>query len=279
MKEIRLTQGKSTIVDDADYPYLSQFKWHYCYGYALRYDKDHYAKTGVSKNIFMHRELVNTPEGLKTDHINGDKLDNRKENLRICNSAQNAANKLTTKHKSTSSKYRGVMLPKGRRKWESYIYSKRKRTRLGFFETEEEAALSYNLAAKKIFGDFANFNKLPCSRLDVTAASINKNGEILSEARNHHIFDECNGKEGDCGAIHAEEALVDKLTVKEKSGVEEVRLSHSPCLRCAKLLYVALPRLRRVMYWDEYRKTDGIEYLRRMGIEVRRMDIESATTI
>lgn len=88
-KKIKLTQGKHAIVDDEDFERLSQYKWYYHHeGYAVRNSKENMRRRLIS----MHRIINNTPDGKVTDHINGDKLDNRKSNLRSCTHAENARN-------------------------------------------------------------------------------------------------------------------------------------------------------------------------------------------
>lgn len=86
MKTIKLTQNKTVKVDDSDYQWLNQYKWYFhVQGYAVRKSK--------GKAILMHRLIMNTPEGMDTDHINRDKLDNRRENLRVCTHAENMRNR------------------------------------------------------------------------------------------------------------------------------------------------------------------------------------------
>lgn len=89
-KEIQLTQGKVTLVDDEDYEWLSQWKWCAKDGrngnfYAFRASKN--------KSTYMHRLILDTPKGKVTDHINGNGLDNRRINLRICSYRENSHNK------------------------------------------------------------------------------------------------------------------------------------------------------------------------------------------
>jgi len=79
MKEIQLTQGKIALVDDGDYEKLNQFKW-----YTIKIRSLFYAaRERQNKTILMHRIIINAPERLYTDHINGNPLDNRKINLRL----------------------------------------------------------------------------------------------------------------------------------------------------------------------------------------------------
>ena len=158
MKEIQLTQGKVAIVDDDDFNRLSQWKW--CYdgvGYAYR-------RKTISKNNSiswrMHWEIVDKPrQGMCIDHINGNKLDNRKYNLRIVTQSQNKMN--SVKHIDNTSGHKGVTYLKcGQRKkrWLVQIMVNGKRISIGYFLNKEDAAKAYNDAAKKYFGEFAKLN-------------------------------------------------------------------------------------------------------------------------
>ena len=151
-KNIELTKGKVAIVDDDDYEFLSQWKWGYYGQYAARRD---YISKKERKLIMMHRLINHTPDGLFTDHINGDPLDNRKENLRNCTISENGGNRKKTKN-PTSSKYKGVRWRKNR--WECSIKYRNKRIYLGRFENEINAAKQYDKIAKQLFGEFANLN-------------------------------------------------------------------------------------------------------------------------
>ena len=157
MKMIQLTQDKVTIVDDEDYAKFGHLKWHYSHGRAMR--RDGYKK---KTNYWLHREIMGNPDGLVVDHINGNPLDNRKSNLRICTQAMNCKNVSKTK-KKTSSVYKGVYYaPRNKNKWQAYIGSSStgKRINLGSYATEEQAAKAYNDAAISLYGEFAKLNIL-----------------------------------------------------------------------------------------------------------------------
>lgn len=156
LKNIELTQGKFAIVDDSEFDNVNQFKWHYdkTTGYAKR----SVTTNGVRKIVYMHRFINNTPDGMLTDHKNGDRLDNRKENLRSCNRTQNHANKRVGSN--YSSNFKGVYWHKNRNKWVAMIRFERKGRYLGCYESEIEAAKAYNKAAKDLFGEFAKVNDL-----------------------------------------------------------------------------------------------------------------------
>ena len=147
MKYIVLSQGKEAIVDDEDYDLISSHKWSFDGNYAIRMVR----LDGKQRCVLMHRVLNNTPKGKHTDHINGDKLDNRRENLRVCTSSQNHMNKIS---KRGTSKYKGVYKEKRRKGWIVRI----KRIYIGEFSCEIEAAKAYNEAAIREFGEFARLN-------------------------------------------------------------------------------------------------------------------------
>lgn len=156
MKQIPLTQGKFALVDDEDFEYLNQWKWHYLkVGYAARSVKKDNKKT----YIYMHREINETVVGRHTDHINNDKLDNRRHNLRSATKGQNMANVGKRAH-GASSRYKGVSLDKRNRRWFSRICIGNNKIYLGRFSTEIEAAQSYNDAATKYHGEYALLNDI-----------------------------------------------------------------------------------------------------------------------
>jgi hypothetical protein len=104
----------------------------------------------ASGHMLMHRFIMSTPDGMDTDHKNGNTLDNRKANLRICTTSQNMMN--TTK-RNGSNTYKGVY------KTRYGTFNARIKTMyLGTFVSEKDAAESYNQAAKKMFGEFAKLN-------------------------------------------------------------------------------------------------------------------------
>lgn len=152
MKNIPLTQGKFALIDDADYEWASQYKWHFTTnGYARRVAKDRTTPR-------MHREINKTPNGMDTDHINGDKLDNRRENLRSVTRSQNVMNLVKGKK---GKKYKGTQYLKRSGKYNAMICLNGKNQFIGNYDTEEEAALAYNLKAVELFGEFSCINKLP----------------------------------------------------------------------------------------------------------------------
>lgn len=159
MKEIPLTHGKVALVDDADYEMLiAMGKWH-CNreGYAA---KTVYAPTvnRVRRQITlsMHRLIMNTPDSLETDHIDRNKLNNQRSNLRICTKSENQGN--VGNRKDNTSGYKGVSWSKGKKKWVAQISIKGKIKYLGQFINSTIAAKAYNAAALEYYGEFARLN-------------------------------------------------------------------------------------------------------------------------
>ncbi len=163
-KEIPLTQGRAALVDDEDYEYLSQWKWLYHRGYARRGVMIPASeRTGAIKQkiAHMHRVIINAPAHLQVDHINGNRLDNRRSNLRLATQSQNIQN--SRKHQTyggdaTSSQYKGVYWDRGAQKWKSRVTLNKKSAHLGHFSSEIDAARAYDEAARKHYGEFALLN-------------------------------------------------------------------------------------------------------------------------
>lgn len=164
MKKITLTKGKVALVDDEDFEWLSRWKWR-----SNKCKNGHYAirwgnwKTGEMWN--MHRLIMKTPKHLEVDHINGDGLDNRKENLRNCTRAQNARNHSFSVRNSTG--YKGVQFdsrPGRIRRWYATttmtVDGKKKHLSFGYHMTAIEAAKAYDKGVSKLWGEYAktNFN-------------------------------------------------------------------------------------------------------------------------
>lgn len=149
MRTIPLTKDRVAIVDDEDFEEISKHNWQYHAGYAART----FTPSGGRKTIiWMHREINGTPTGMHTDHIDLDRLNNRRGNLRTCTARQNFANAARSKANTTGSK--GVT----RREcgfFRARIMVGRKSHSLGNFSTLEAAAAAYERAARRIHGEFA----------------------------------------------------------------------------------------------------------------------------
>lgn len=105
----------------------------------------------------MHRLIMNTPDGMVTDHIDGNGLNNQRKNLRICTHTENMANRKI--HINNTSGYKGVTWSKQNNRWRSQIYLDSKNIFLGLFTDKEEAYKAYIKACKKYHKEFANYKQ------------------------------------------------------------------------------------------------------------------------
>ena len=168
MKEIPLTRGYVSLVDDEDFAALSAYKWHakvHRNGkiYAIRNTPKPRGEQPAT--LKMHRVILGVVDGVLVDHENGDGLDNRRENLRAATSSQNQANRRVT---SNQHGYKGVAFigytqNKGKRwtrrkPWKASIAVEERLISLGYYLSPEEAADAYDRGAVKYFGQFAATN-------------------------------------------------------------------------------------------------------------------------
>lgn len=157
---IKLTKGQESIIDAEDFAKVSEYNW-----YTLKqpnYQKTRYvAQTCVKqpdgkwKTIYLHRFLIDAPKGLMVDHINGDTLDNRKANLRLCTNGQNQRNR--NRMSNNQSGFKGVCYVEKHNFYTASIQCEGKKIHLGTFSTAESAFEAYKAAAKKMHGEFAKF--------------------------------------------------------------------------------------------------------------------------
>ena len=178
-KQIPLSQGKFAAVDDADYDWLAKHKWSYDpKGYAMR--------RSANVTIFMHRVVLNASGPVVVDHVNGDGLDNRRENLRIVTTAQNNYNRHPEKRPKTS-QYKGVSLNKTVNRWQAHIKKGEDRRYLGLYDSEQDAARAYNAAARHYFGEHAFVNDVPDDNWTLHNLSV---GSKTSDFRGVHYSTE-----------------------------------------------------------------------------------------
>lgn len=156
-KEIKLTQGKCALVDDADFERLNQFKWCAVKARHLWYAIRSTGRRPNRKNVGMHNFVLPTEPGYTPDHKDGNGLNNQRDNLRPATKLQQQGNK--RKQAGCASKYKGVRPHASKRNpWEAQIRRNGKLCHLGNFSTQELAARAYDAAAREFFGEFANCN-------------------------------------------------------------------------------------------------------------------------
>ena len=158
MKTIPLTQGKITIVDDDVYEWASQMNW---YALAACDSNIWYAARNVNvgkrqRIETLHRRIIGAIWKEKTDHRDGDGLNNLRSNLRICTHTENMRNRKL--HRNSGSGLKGVSFEKKFHKYRARIRVNGHRIHLGMFQSPLQAAKAYNMAAVKYFGEFARPN-------------------------------------------------------------------------------------------------------------------------
>jgi hypothetical protein len=147
---IQLTQEKQTIIDATDVDLVSKYNWHFNKGYAkTNIPAGSYKQSGMR----LHRLIMAAPEGMEVDHINMDKLDNRRSNLRLATASENQRNR--TAYATNTSGYKGVIWHKEAKKWRARIVCGGRKISLGMYLTKELAYAAYCDASKKLHGDFS----------------------------------------------------------------------------------------------------------------------------
>lgn len=159
--ELRINgTDKVVLIDARDMPLVKQYSWRYSpnskspeFGYVVTTAKKPNGKAGT---FSLHRLLMGNPKQ-HVDHINGNRLDNRRSNLRLASQLQNTYNARKTERK-TSSQYKGVYLDKQTSKWVARIRKDGTKVQLGSYDDEALAALAYDIELLKIAGEFARTN-------------------------------------------------------------------------------------------------------------------------
>lgn len=154
---LKITKGQETLIDLEDFKRVAIYRWK-----ASKPSKGNkfYAKRNAHVNkkervLSLSRFIMNAPKELEVDHKNGDSLDNRKCNLRLCTATQNRVS-FRSKNEKYSSKYRGVS--KHRNKWLAQIGIKGKASYIGVFSDPIEAARARDKKALEVYGEFAQLN-------------------------------------------------------------------------------------------------------------------------
>lgn len=157
MKEIQLTNGGVALVDDEDFEMINKYKW-----FAHKEGNTFYAWRHIKKGmrqygmVKMHRQILNPMDHEQVDHVNGNGLDNRRANIRVCSNSQNMMNQKI--RSDNSSGFKGVSYHAQNKRWRATINLNGKQISAGCYATPKEAAIAYNRKAIELFGEFARPN-------------------------------------------------------------------------------------------------------------------------
>jgi hypothetical protein len=155
MNTIPLTKGYSALVDDEDYDRIASFKWYVSLQKTSTYANRDTCESGKRTTVSMHRFIMQPPKGMRVDHINGDGLDNRKANIRVCTPGENLCNQRRIRGLSA---FKGVSYWTHGLRWRAQICVDGRRIFLGSFPDEPSAATAYDAAALFYHGEFACTN-------------------------------------------------------------------------------------------------------------------------
>lgn len=155
MKEIVMTNGRVTLIDDCDYELAMTYRWHESNSGYASYTQYLGIIDGKPRfrKLMLHRIILAPPSGMICDHINRNRLDNRRSNLRVCTLSDNARNSF---HRPKSGR-KGVYAA-ARGKWQAQIRIGPKLHSLGYYSDIEDAARAYDKAAREAYGEFACTN-------------------------------------------------------------------------------------------------------------------------
>lgn len=157
MKEIKLTKGYVALVDDADYEWLNQWKWHILPTHEGRHITAKRTEFPSRKTVYMHRVILGlTDKCVLVDHIDGNPLNNQRSNLRKCDKYENARNS----RPELGSDFKGISWNKRGKKWVARITVNNICIYLGRYGTKMEAVSAYNEAALNYHGEFAWLNPI-----------------------------------------------------------------------------------------------------------------------
>lgn len=152
---VTLTRGHVSLINPEDAEFVGQWNWSTLMWGPTRRAAVRRKNSGGF--FYLHREITGAPSGKEVDHISGDTLDNRRENLRVCDPRLNHRN-VSPHRKKTSSRFKGVYHDKERGQWQAYINVDGVRHRLGRFHSELDAALAYDSKATELHGEYAKTN-------------------------------------------------------------------------------------------------------------------------
>lgn len=153
-RRLQLTQHKYSLVDSEDFETLASWSWFVVRKFVARKWK-FYARRS-DDCMGLHSFILKCPKGVDVDHIDGDGLNNRKHNLRICSESQNQMNRLNLT--TNTSGFRGVVWDRRANKWKGTLTANKIRMHLGYFTDPIRAAKARDEAARKHHGNFAVLN-------------------------------------------------------------------------------------------------------------------------
>lgn len=154
---IDLGEGKCAWIDVSDLDLCAPYRWRPVLG-----NRVFYAVASIAKRmpVPMHRLIMKPRAGMVVDHINGDGLDNRRSNLRVCTTAQNVRNQNVREDDNKTSQFKGVYRDHDVGRWRAHIQHDGDGICLGSFSCEERAARQYDRAARLFFGQYARTNEM-----------------------------------------------------------------------------------------------------------------------
>jgi hypothetical protein len=155
MIEFPVGDSAWAMIDEVDLPLVIKHAWYPAKGKDTSYAM---FRTMGAGTVYMHRLIAGAAKGFDVDHIDGNGLNNRRNNLRVCTHAQNIANQRISR--ANTSGFKGVSWDKRRGAWEAHIKFQQKKRFLGYFSDKADAARAYNAKAVELFGEFASINQV-----------------------------------------------------------------------------------------------------------------------
>jgi hypothetical protein len=157
-RKIELTRGFEAIIDDEDFERVSKYKWRANVTSWGTYAVTWMRIEGRGQHVYLQRFLLGLPRDKLITFANGDKLDNRRINLKYTTRSKSQMGRPRRSNNRTG--FKGVSFNKAAEKYKSYIKKDGKLHYLGLHATAKEAAAAYNEKAKELYGEFAGLNKI-----------------------------------------------------------------------------------------------------------------------
>lgn len=153
---VTLTKGYTAVIDIADAALVEGVNWCAAVTPYTTYVKRCVRLGGRNVTVILHRILINPPQGMEVDHIDGDGLNNRRSNLRLTTHSENCRNR--RRRSDNKSGFKGVCWNNSRRKWQAQVHAGGKTNHLGYFTSAEAAHVVYCEAAARLHGEFARMS-------------------------------------------------------------------------------------------------------------------------